>query len=392
MEQSTYQKIVQNSLEVTGSRIVVFALLDPTTQRVRTLAWAGQPLGAAQRGLEVVQRVLPGWDPMKVDHAANANPLVTRVYIGGEAVSASVRDIAASTVDTLVIVAGETVLGIHHGFLCPLKAGDEILGSLGFYGTAPITDQERRVCEAFVREASLTVENARLVERVREQVKHLQDARRRVSEAEERQRQEIAELLHSRVQSNLLLLWNKLGGARDIATTDPERARAMLLEAQNELDEIRERDIRQASYLLHPAIIRVGLIPALRSLAARFESLLTVSVVTDAEVARVDDPLHNQLAEEFRVSIYRIVEEALNNIQRHAEATRATLILGIPTRGKFLLELADDGRGFDVAAVRPGLGLTVIDDRVEQLGGAWAFQSVPGTGTTLRVEVPLGLL
>jgi signal transduction histidine kinase len=315
--------------------------------------------------------------------------VVAAVYLRGEAVAAPIRRIVEGTVDPLVAVAGETVLGIREGFLCPLKSDEEVLGSLGFYGTAVLTPRETAVCEAFVREASLTLENARLAQRVRVQVERLQEARRRVTEAEERQRQEIAELLHSRVQSNLLLLWNKLGGARELAITEPERAKALLLEAQEELDRIRERDIRQASYLLHPAIIGVGLIPALRSLAARFNDLLTVTVSADAALASLDDPLHNRLPEDFRVSLYRIVEEALNNVQRHAVATQAEITLRVANAETLLLDVVDDGQGFDHPTARRGLGLTVIEDRVEQLRGQLRIESHVGAGTRVSASIPI---
>src|SRR5437773_7824842 len=94
LDQATYQQIVENSLVVTGSRIVVFARYDASKQTVRTVAWAGQPLGAAQRALDVVRRVLPGWDPMHISHSPTINALVEQVYVQGESVSAPVRKIS----------------------------------------------------------------------------------------------------------------------------------------------------------------------------------------------------------------------------------------------------------------------------------------------------------
>lgn len=385
----TYQQIVENALEVTGVRIVAMVRFDADSKNVKALAWAGQPFGTVQRALDAISRVVPAFDPLEVDYPALANPLVEAVYLRGESVAAPFWSFTEGTVHPIVSAVADRVLGLREGFLCALKDGTRVRGGLGFYGERALTDRERRVCEAFVREAALTVENAHLAGRVQEHVRHLQEARQRIMAAEERQRQEIAELLHSRVQTNLLLIWSRLGAARELVQEDPERAVELLGEVQADLDRIREREIRQASYLLHPAIIRVGLIPALRSLASRFEDVLAVSVIAEQRVSELDDPLDNRLSEDFRVSVYRIVEEALNNVHRHARADRAEVSIGIEENGVLRLTVEDNGHGYNTATAQTGLGLTVIDNRVEQLGGTWTVVSAPGRGTRVDASLPL---
>ncbi|HEU0169309.1 MAG TPA: ATP-binding protein, partial [Chloroflexota bacterium] len=166
-------------------------------------------------------------------------------------------------------------------------------------------------------------------------------------------------------------------------------AKKLLSETRAEIDEIREREIRDASHLLHPSIIRVGLVPAVRSLVGRFEDFFRVSIDVDAELPRLDNILENQLPEELRLTAYRCVEEALNNIQRHARASLAEIRLTVTPDRAVSVEVHDNGRGFDSAQVKQGLGLNSIAGRVSQFGGRWRLTSAPGQGTDLSITLPL---
>jgi signal transduction histidine kinase len=239
-------------------------------------------------------------------------------------------------------------------------------------------------------------DHARLRERVRgqeqalrEQVSELEHSRQRVTAAEERLRREIAEILHGQVQSHLLLAWHRLGQCEALVDQDPARAKAMLAEVRGEIDRIREQEVRQASHLLHPSIIQVGLVPAVRSLAARLEAHFDVSLEVDQHVAELDDPVENQLPEALRLAVYRVVEEALNNIHRHAKATKVAISLGLDGTGYLTLVVRDDGKGFDASAAQPGLGMHSITDRVRQFGGTWGISGAAGTGTTLQAHFRL---
>ena len=87
-------------------------------------------------------------------------------------------------------------------------------------------------------------------------------------------------------------------------------------------------------------------------------------------------------------SLYRLVQEALNNVCRHAAASRVEVSLR-RRRGSLLLRVSDDGRGFDPAASPGGMGLIFMRERAELLGGSFRLESAPGQGTTLTLEVPL---
>lgn len=123
----------------------------------------------------------------------------------------------------------------------------------------------------------------------------------------------------------------------------------------------------------------------------------------DPRFLDLDDPADNRLKENVRLALYRIVEEAFNNTQRHARAQRVQLSLRLvpeeepvwderrpPEPGSRIeLVVADDGVGFDPNTVRQNLGLQLIAARVADLGGEWEITSAPGQGTRLWVSIPL---
>lgn len=206
---------------------------------------------------------------------------------------------------------------------------------------------------------------------------------------EERLRAQIAEFLHGQVQNRLLMAWHRLRTALQRWPAEPEAAQALVAEVADQLDEIREQDVRQASYRLHPSFIREGLIPALHALVERFEDQIGIVLVIDPALAALDTPLRNRLPEALRLAAYRIVEEALGNVVRHARATGARIALDLDGQAALVLTVEDDGRGFAVDGARRGLGLASIDSRVRQIGGEWRITSQPGKGTILAVRLAL---
>ena len=114
-----------------------------------------------------------------------------------------------------------------------------------------------------------------------------------------------------------------------------------------------------------------------------------MDVRTDDCVLALDDPVANRLPDPVRLAAYRVVEEPLANVYRHAQASRATVELTAPD-GTLEIVVRDDGRGFAPGQALAGLGMNTIAARVGQLGGAWWLDSAPGRGTTLTVRLPLG--
>jgi signal transduction histidine kinase len=217
----------------------------------------------------------------------------------------------------------------------------------------------------------------------------LHQAQQQWTEAEERLRRDIAELLHGRVQTRLLVTWHKLRQCEQLMAEDPDRAMALLREVRDQIDEIREHDVRLASHRLHPSIIQVGLVPALRSLSAEFDEQVAITIHADPRLAALDDPVANRLPEPARLVAYRVVEEALSNAYRHGAATAVDITLELDRDRGLGILVRDNGRGFTSTRLTPGLGLGTIAARVAQVGGSWDISSAPGRGTVLSSYLPL---
>ena len=226
-----------------------------------------------------------------------------------------------------------------------------------------------------------------LMRELRQRVDEIQQSRRFLSAREDGLRKSIAEMLHGRVQSRLLVAWHGLGEALALQEGASE-SHKLIEKARDEIHQVQEEDVRQASYMLHPSIIAVGIVPAIRSLASRFEAQIRVAIEVDPRVAEIDDTSRDGLPEPVRLALYRAAEEALNNVCAHAHASEVEISLGL-AEGRVRLSVRDNGRGFDRNRLREGLGLRAIASRVEELGGTWEILGSPGQGTTLSASLPL---
>ncbi|MBI3973772.1 MAG: GAF domain-containing protein [Chloroflexi bacterium] len=168
-EQALYQEIVDNALAATGAHLVVLAELDPARQRSRMVAQAGVRDDLVQRALTAVRRTIPGFDPMQVTYSARANPLLQRMYETGTPIAGPFEEITAGTVDARILRLASTLVGFRQSYICPLHVAGAIAGSLAFHARRPPTAAMQRVCQAFARQAALTLENAQLMAHERRQ-------------------------------------------------------------------------------------------------------------------------------------------------------------------------------------------------------------------------------
>lgn len=140
------------------------------------------------------------------------------------------------------------------------------------------------------------------------------------------------------------------------------------------------RVVRNMALLLRPSMLDdLGLIPALKWQARESSkrTSMDVSVATELD--------SDELPDEYKTCIYRVVQEALNNCERHSQAS-AVRIRVQQKPDRLILTIQDDGKGFDVLQMK-GLGLLGIQERVARLGGKCEVHSRPGSGTILSVEL-----
>jgi len=219
-------------------------------------------------------------------------------------------------------------------------------------------------------------------------IHQLRESRRYIILAHERTRKEVANLLHSQVQSRLLVLEYWLNDCQELLKDGPQDVLEHLRNARSVLGEIIQQDLRSITNHLYPAIIRKGLPGALRSLANRFHCIFAVEIEIDRELAEQEASMSSELNDTLRLTIYRVAEEALTNATKHSHADKVTIRLGFSREREIYLTIQDNGRGFDPAKVLPGNGLLSMEEYVEAMGGKLEVDSTPGQGTTVRVCLP----
>jgi ligand-binding sensor domain-containing protein/signal transduction histidine kinase len=200
--------------------------------------------------------------------------------------------------------------------------------------------------------------------------------------AQEAERMRISGELHDSILQNITSLSIRLGTVKYYVPLDPE-VKATISGLQNELISI-GTDVRQISHELHPAVLQEsGLHAALSFYCEEFSKVrgLVVSCVTDESV--------KNLSPGAALCIYRIAQEALGNAGKYSEATKVEVQL-TRSDGRVCLFVSDNGVGCtpDQIGKSGGLGVINMRERVLQLGGTFAFESEPGRGTTVRVEIP----
>ncbi len=218
-----------------------------------------------------------------------------------------------------------------------------------------------------------------------EQVEHaraaLKDLSARLIAVQESDRRSLSRELHDEIGQSLSAL---LLGIGNVAAVLPDNgssgARAQLYDLRR-LAERTVAVVRDMSLLLRPSMLDdLGLIPAVQWQARELSRTNNISVQVNAESVSEDLP------DEHRTCIYRVVQEALRNVVRHASAKNVRIRLD-QNADELVLTIEDDGHGF-VPEREKGLGLLGMEERVTHLHGSFRIESTPGAGTSIRVDLP----
>jgi signal transduction histidine kinase len=204
-----------------------------------------------------------------------------------------------------------------------------------------------------------------------------------VTAAQEEERQRIARELHDGVGPDLASLNIRLLTVRKLLQREGHPVAGEIEELAEQV-QASIRDIRRLIHDLRPvALDELGLAPALREHLARCRQEHDLAIEFVADVGE-------RLPAAVESALFRIVQEAVNNVLRHAQAQHVSVTLTRDAE-QVKLRVADDGQGFDTQIPRTGrhVGLWSMRERVEQLGGQFEVQSVPGQGTTVTTVVPL---
>jgi signal transduction histidine kinase len=274
-----------------------------------------------------------------------------------------------------------------HSFLAvPLRVESRVIGTLTLGREDPghpYTPDDQALLQELADRAALTIQNARLFEQVQGAQERLQALSRRLLEVQETERRHVARELHDEVGQVLTGLKFLLETKMPLAA---ESIQARLDKALRLADELTTR-LQELSLNLRPPMLdELGLLPTLAWHFKRY---------TDQTHIQVDFKYmgpEGRLGPEIETAVYRIVQEALTNVARHAQVGEVTVQVWVEPNS-VRLQIEDAGVGFDLEAAlaaRTSSGLSGMVERAALLGGQLTVVSAPGAGASLIAEFPLG--
>ena len=267
-------------------------------------------------------------------------------------------------------------LGARTGLYAPLIAHGRSIGVVVLHDKrgpdARFSDADLRLTEIFAARAAIAVE---LSERV------ARDALQRMVNAQELERRRLARELHDETGQALTSVLLGLKAVEDAGSEEALRSAAAEL---RELVVGTLQDVRRLAVELRPkALDDFGIVPALERLAHSFTEQTGIEVDLEATLAG------GRLPADAETALYRVVQESLTNVVKHAGARRISILV-TARDGAVAAVIEDDGQGFDPGSTREeGIGLVGMRERMALLGGRLEIESRPGSGTTILAEVPL---
>ncbi|MEX0816188.1 MAG: GAF domain-containing protein [Gaiellales bacterium] len=266
-------------------------------------------------------------------------------------------------------------MGMHAALYVPMLARDQAIGVIHavdkLVADRRFTNEDRKLVEIFASRAAVAVDQSRRIER---------DAFRRMVEAQELERRRLARELHDETGQALTSI---LLGLHGLEEKDGEGLRAAAADLRELVVETLH-DVRRLAVELRPkALDDFGLVAALQRLTETFSEQTGIAVDLESRLRE-----NERLPSEVETVLYRIVQEALTNVVKHARAERVSIVL-TPKDGAVSAVIEDDGRGLKPGENGSGLGLIGMRERVALVDGRLQIESPEEGGTTLVVEVPL---
>jgi len=199
-------------------------------------------------------------------------------------------------------------------------------------------------------------------------------------EVQEIERKSIARELHDDTAPNLAYLSLKIDAIVSKSTNLTEKDITQLKEIRQGINKA-QQNIRHYSHELHPAVLdNLGFEPALETLITEFNS------ITGMQIKFEVSGMERILQDDVKLALYRITQEALNNILKHAKTSTAVVILRY-SRNRTRLSITDNGVGFDSSLKSKGIGLSSMQERANLIGAKLEIESRANQGTTVSVEV-----
>lgn len=222
----------------------------------------------------------------------------------------------------------------------------------------------------------------RLEQRARAAEREMRDLSQKLVNTQEAERKRLSLELHDQVGQMLTALRMEIANLGRIAAKDPQQFREHLRLAK-EMAEATMKTVRDLAMGLRPSMLDdLGLGPAIEWAGREFSRVSGIPVDIS-----IEGPLAH-LSDSQKTGLFRVVQESLTNVARHAQAKHVAVRLAA-SNNRLELVVKDDGKGIEPGRHRRGLGLLGMEERVRELGGVFAVHSAPGSGTTVHVEIPL---
>jgi signal transduction histidine kinase len=267
----------------------------------------------------------------------------------------------------------------------PLRSGFNIYGAMLFAHPDPnyFTKERRGLLDIIGRQAVIAVQNARLYQ-------DLVEEKERMVDVQEETRKKLARDLHDGPTQSVAAMAMRINLVRRLMTKSPKDAGDELVKIE-ELAHRTTKEIRHMLFTLRPLILESqGLSAALHAMAEKMRETFAQNVIINVDESVLEDVEMGKQG-----VIFYIIEEAVNNARKHANALHIWVRLRSYETGIALLEIEDDGQGFDVAAVnssydqRGSLGMINLRERTELVNGLLNIDSAPKKGTRIQVYIPL---
>ncbi len=263
--------------------------------------------------------------------------------------------------------------------LVEVRHQGDLLGALSVSKRAgeSLTPVEENLLAHLAGQAGLVMKNVGLTADLQARLIDLRASRQRLVSAQDEERRRLERNLHDGAQQHLVAIKVKLGIAEMLMDRDPVKATATLDQLKSDADQALEtlRDLARGIY--PPLLADKGLQAALESQARK----ATIPVTVDADRSA-------RYSQDVEAAVYFSVLEALQNVQKYAQASGAAVRLS-EREGHLHFSVTDDGVGFDVDGTAKGSGLTNMADRLDALGGKVTVESSPGRGTELCGSLPV---
>jgi two-component system, NarL family, sensor kinase len=359
------QRVANLITETTSTDVCFVHLLDGTGGRLQ-LRGATPPFDRFARQIEIpVGEGVSGWV------AAHGEPVVITDNKRGDPRYLYIPELRGEDFTSMASVPIVTRPGDLVGVL-----------NVHTHDRREFTDADVELLRTVAGLMAGAIENASLHSRIAEREEAMERFAEQIVLLQETERRRLAGEIHDGISQRIVSLSFHLSAAADLLASDPDGAAEQIARAQ-ELASAALDETRNAIAGLRPPVLDdLGLAASLESLA-RSTHLPHVQVDTVAA----------GLPEHIETAVYRIAQEALQNVMKHACAQYVHLRLAV-TGESVLLEVSDDGAGFDPAAAGKragpgGYGLPGMQQRAELLGGQLTAESTPGRGTVVRLRVPV---